>query len=185
MIDSGIMVSHPQFEGRATWLENFTGDGDDNDGGGYGTWTAGLAASHDFGVSKKSLLFALKVFADDGTTSADIIIAAMDYVLNDAPTRDCPKGHIVNMSFGGGQSQAMDDAANAMVNAGIFAVVAAGNDNVDAGGSSPGRASLMCVVAATDQNDAKASFSNWGSVVDIWAPGVDLMSTDHTGGTVS
>lgn len=185
MIDTGIKVDHEEFEGRAEWLMNFTDDGHDGDGAGHGTWTSGLVASRTYGVAKKAKVFALKVFRDDGTADGAGIIAAMDYVVQDMPTRDCPAGHLVNMSLGGGFSQASNDAADAMVNAGAFVAVAAGNDNVDAKDTSPASASLVCTVGATDQTDAKASFSSFGEVVDIWAPGVDLESTSYEGGSVS
>lgn len=109
----------------------------------------------------------------------------MDYVVQDAPTRDCPAGHIANMSLGGGFSQSSNDAAEAMVNAGVFVAVAAGNDNVDAADTSPASAPLVCTVGATDSDDVKADFSSFGEVVDVWAPGVDLESTSYDGTTVS
>lgn len=185
MIDTGIKVDHEEFEGRAEWLMNFTDDGHDGDGAGHGTWTAGLVAARTYGVAKKAKVFALKVFRDDGTADGAGIIAAMDYVVSDSPTRDCPTGHFVNMSLGGGYSQASNDAAAAMVNSGAFVAVAAGNSNVDAKDTSPASEPLVCTVGATDQNDVRATFSSFGAVVDIWAPGVDLESTSYEGGSVS
>lgn len=84
IIDTGILVDHPDFEGRAEWLMNFTDDGNDGDGGGHGTWVAGLVASASYGVAKKSKVFALKVFRDDGTTDGASIISAMDVSQNAA-----------------------------------------------------------------------------------------------------
>ncbi|CAM1505947.1 Fc.00g115840.m01.CDS01 [Cosmosporella sp. VM-42] len=185
MIDTGINVDHEEFEGRAEWLQNFTDDGHDGDGAGHGTWTAGLVAARTYGVAKKAKVFALKVFRDDGTADGSGIIAAMDFVAQDSATRDCPNGHIANMSLGGGYSQASNDAADAMVNAGVFVAVAAGNSNVDAKDTSPASAPHVCTVGATDQNDQRAGFSSYGSVVDIWAPGVDLESTSYQGGSTS
>jgi hypothetical protein len=109
----------------------------------------------------------------------------MDFVAQDAPKRNCPSGHIANMSLGGGYSQATNDAADAMVKAGVFVAVAAGNSNVDAGQTSPASAPLACTVGATGPNDARAAFSSYGPVVDIWAPGVNLESTSYEGGSVS
>jgi len=109
----------------------------------------------------------------------------MDYVVQDVPNRDCPSGHIANMSLGGGYSQTSNDAADAMVNAGVFVAVAAGNSNVDAAETSPASAPLVCTVGATDSSDSKADFSSYGEVVDIWAPGVDLESTSYEGGSTS
>ncbi|KAI9901667.1 hypothetical protein N3K66_003484 [Trichothecium roseum] len=185
MIDTGIKVDHEEFEGRAEWVKNFTDDGNDGDGAGHGTWTAGLVASRSYGVAKKAKVLALKVFRDDGTTDGASIIAAMDYVVSDAPNRDCPAGKVANMSLGGGFSQASNDAADAMVKAGVFTAVAAGNSNVDAKDTSPASASMVCTVAASDENDAKADFSSFGDVVDIWAPGTNLESTSYEGGSTS
>ena len=185
MIDSGIKVDHPEFEGRAEWLHNFTDDGHDGDGGGHGTWTAGLVASRTYGVAKRARVFALKVFPDSGSASGSAVIAAMNFAVEDSKTRGCPNGYVANMSLGGGFSQASNDAADAMVRAGIFVAVAAGNDNKDAQDVSPASASLVCTVAATDENDFRAGFSNFGSVVDIWAPGTNLASTDFHNGIVS
>lgn len=186
MIDTGIKVTHEEFEGRAEWLQNFTDDGNDDDGGGHGTWVAGLVASRTYGVAKKSRVFALKVFRDDGGADGAGIIAAMDFVARDAGTRPgCERGSVANMSLGGGYSQTSNDATDAMVNAGVFVAVAAGNSNVDAKDTSPASAPLACTVGATDSSDAKASFSSFGDVVDVWAPGVDLQSTSYQGGSVS
>ena len=109
----------------------------------------------------------------------------MEYALTDAITRVCPAGHVVNMSLGGGYSQTTNDAADALVRAGLFVAAAAGNENQDASKISPASAPLVCTVGATDGKDARASFSNYGEGIDVWAPGVDLISTSYKGGTVS
>ncbi|VUC26866.1 unnamed protein product [Clonostachys rosea] len=186
IIDTGIKIDHEEFEGRAEWLQNFTDDGKDEDSLGHGTWVSGLVASRSYGVAKKSKVFALKVFAEDGSATGAGIIAAMDFVISDSAQRnDCPKGYVANMSLGGGFSQTSNDATDAMVNAGVFVAVAAGNDNADAAGTSPASAPLACTVAASDSSDAKASFSSYGGVIDVWAPGVGLESTSYQGGSTS
>jgi subtilisin family serine protease len=185
IIDTGIKVDHEEFEGRAEWVQNFTDDGDDRDGAGHGTFVSGIVASRTYGVAKKARVLALKVFRSDGTTDGAWIIAAMDFVARDAATRDCPRGHVANMSLGGGRSQASNDAADAMVSAGVFVAVAAGNSNEDAANTSPASAPLVCTVAASDPNDARASFSSYGSVVELFAPGVNIESTSYEGGSVS
>jgi subtilisin family serine protease len=114
----------------------------------------------------------------------------MDYVVDDAPSKDCPNGVVVNMSLGGGFSQAVNDAAAGITGAGLFLAVAAGNGDIfgnpqDASGSSPASEPSACTVGASDINDEVAYFSNYGSVVDIYAPGVDVLSTFPGGGTES
>ncbi|KAI1343512.1 subtilisin-like protease PR1I [Xylariaceae sp. FL0016] len=184
MIDTGINVNHPDFGGRATWLANFADD-DDTDGAGHGTYTAGVVGSTTWGVAKKTQLFAIKVFTSDGTADGNNVIAAINWVAQDAQTRSCPSGTIVNMSLGGGKTQSLNDAARGLVNAGVFTVVAAGNSNEDTANTSPGSEPSVCTVGASDSSDARASFSNFGSVVDVFAPGVDIESTSYQGGSTT
>lgn len=106
----------------------------------------------------------------------------MEFVVDDAPNADCPNGVVVNMSLGGGFSDAINEAAEAIVDAGIFLAVAAGNDGADAADYSPASAPSACTVGATDDSDALASFSNFGSLVDVLAPGVDIVSSVPGGG---
>lgn len=96
----------------------------------------------------------------------------MNFVATDVKTRDCPKGSVANMSLGGGFSTAINSAAKAVVNAGVFLAVAAGNDNENASNASPASEPSVCTVGATTSSDARASYSNYGSLVDIFAPGV-------------
>ncbi|KAI1299733.1 peptidase S8/S53 domain-containing protein [Xylaria venustula] len=180
IIDTGIKVDHPDFGGRASWVANFADD-DNNDGAGHGTFVAGIVGSNSYGVAKKTQLLAVKVFADDGTADGNNIIAAINWVAQDAPTRGCPKGTVANLSLGGGKSQASNDAVAALVSAGTFVSVASGNDNVDVENTSPASEPSVCTVSASDENDAKADYSNYGSVVDIWAPGNNIESTSYDG----
>lgn len=109
----------------------------------------------------------------------------MDLAGKDHKTRGCPKGAVANMSLGGGFSAALNQAAAALASSGLFLAVAAGNDNKDAAGFSPASEPSVCTVGATDVNDKKSTFSNFGSVVDIFAPGTDVLSTWIGGGSVS
>lgn len=109
----------------------------------------------------------------------------MDFVASDAPGRSCPSGVFVNMSLGGGYSAALNQAAQTMVSRGIFLAAAAGNNNANAANFSPASAPSACTVGATDSRDARSSFSNYGSVVDIFAPGSNILSTWPGGSTVS
>lgn len=116
------------------------------------------------------------------------MIAGMEKVIEDVPNRNCPNGVVVSMSFGGGKTQAVNDAAKALTDAGYFAAAAAGNGNIfgipiDAGTVSPASEPSLCTVGATDSNDVVASFSNYGAVVDIFAPGVGVLSDIPNNGT--
>jgi subtilisin family serine protease len=109
----------------------------------------------------------------------------MEFVVDDAPQRDCPNGIVVNMSLGGGFSAAINSAAASIVDAGLFLAVAAGNEATSAGSSSPASEPKACTVGATDANDVLADFSNFGREVDVLAPGVDILSTIPNGQTAS
>ena len=183
VIDTGILVTHPEFEDRAEWLENFTGDGNDADGYGHGTHCAGTIGSVTYGVAKKTKLYAVKVLDNSGSGSYAGVIAGIDFVAQDAATRNCPKGSVANMSLGGGKNQAVNDAVAAAVASGVFFAIAAGNNNGNAANYSPASEPTAFTVAASDINDAKASFSNYGALVDVWAPGVSILSTWNDGKT--
>ncbi|CBX91628.1 similar to subtilisin-like serine protease PR1A [Plenodomus lingam JN3] len=185
VIDTGISVSHPEFEGRATFLANYAGDGSNNDGNGHGTHVAGTIGSKTYGVAKKTQLYAVKVLDASGSGTNSGVIAGINFVANDAKTRSCPKGAVANMSLGGSRSTAVNSAAANVVSAGVFLAVAAGNEAQDASNSSPASEATAYTVGATDSSDRLASFSNFGSVVDILAPGVAILSTWLNGGTNS
>ncbi|KAL7788188.1 serine protease precursor [Trichoderma ceciliae] len=176
VIDTGIDVQHPEFEGRAEWLENFTGDGQDIDGHGHGTHVSGTIAGKTYGVAKKANLFAVKVLNSSGQGSNSVIIAGMDFVAKDATGQECPKGVVVNMSLGGIKSDAVNQAAANITGAGLFLAVAAGNDAIDASDYSPASAPSACTVGATEKDDALANYSNIGQAVDILAPGTNITS---------
>lgn len=101
----------------------------------------------------------------------------MDFVVDDAPSQDCPNGVVVNMSLGGYFSSAVNQAAASITRAGHFLAVAAGNDGVDAEDFSPASESSACTVGATEENDSLATYSNVGALVDVLAPGSDILST--------
>ncbi|OTB02284.1 hypothetical protein M426DRAFT_24907 [Hypoxylon sp. CI-4A] len=183
IIDTGIEVDHEEFEGRASFLNNFADD-DDTDGNGHGTHVAGTIGSKTYGVAKKTTLFAVKVLDASGSGTNSGVIAGMDFVASDAAGQDCPKGVVVNMSLGGSTSSAVNDAADSIVGAGLFLAVAAGNEAADASTSSPASAESACTVGATTIDDELAEYSNYGSIVDILAPGTDIEST-WIGGTTN
>ncbi|GAW24938.1 hypothetical protein ANO14919_145340 [Xylariales sp. No.14919] len=176
VVDTGIDVDHEEFEGRATFASNQV-DSDDTDGNGHGTHVAGTIGSKTYGVAKKVSLYAVKVLGADGSGTNAGVIAGMDFVVSDAPERDCPKGVVVNLSLGGGVSQSVNEAAANVVSAGNFMAVAAGNEAEDASNSSPASEPSVCTVGATDDTDTLSYFSNFGSLVDVLAPGSDIEST--------
>ncbi|KAI0433956.1 subtilisin-like protease PR1K [Xylaria sp. FL1042] len=176
VVDTGIDVDHPDFEGRATFASNQV-DNDNTDGNGHGTHVAGTIGSKTYGVAKKVNLYAVKVLGADGSGTNAGVIAGMDYVVSDAPSRDCPKGVVVNLSLGGGISSSVNEAAANVVSAGNFMAVAAGNEAEDASNSSPASEPSVCTVGATDKTDTLSYFSNFGSLVDVLAPGSDIEST--------
>ncbi|KAH7038300.1 peptidase S8/S53 domain-containing protein [Microdochium trichocladiopsis] len=189
IIDSGVDVSHPEFEGRASQPKNAV-DSDAADRNGHGTHVAGTIGSKTYGVAKKTKIFSVKVFGASGQTTNAIVMAGMDWVVADAPKRaaECPRGIVVNMSLGGGASQAIDDAAAAMVSSGLAVMVAAGNGDslgraVSASTSSPARAPSVCTIGATDRSDKVGTFSNYGPLVDVHGPGVSILSTLPDGRT--
>lgn len=182
VIDSGIDDTHPDFEGRARQVKSFV-RGSVIDDYGHGTHCAGSAASRTFGVAKKAKLYGVKVLNRVGKGSWSNVIAGLDFVSQDAPNRDCPYGTVVSVSIGGERQQSVNDAVRLLVKKGYFVAVAAGNEFLDVKDRSPASEPLACTVGASDINDKRYETSNYGSLVDIMAPGVDIVSTVPGGGT--
>ena len=175
ILDTGINTAHTAFGGRAVWGTNTTGDGNNSDCQGHGTHVAGTVGSSVWGVAKDVRLVAVKVLNCQGSGANSGIIQGMDWVV---ANRTGPS--VVNMSLGPQQrstSQALDDAVTRLYNANVNVVVAAGNSSDDAQYYSPARAPLAITVGSTTRTDARSSFSNYGSVLDIFAPGSDITST--------
>ncbi len=176
ILDTGIRTSHNDFGGRASADFDAIGDGQNGqDCHGHGTHVAGTAGGSTWGVAKDVRLHAVRVLNCAGSGSNSGVIAGVDWV-----TANHISPAVANMSLGGGISTALDNAVNNSVNAGVFYAVAAGNSNANACNSSPARAANAYTVAATDSSDTRASFSNWGSCVEIFAPGVSITSAWHT-----
>ncbi|KAK3369878.1 alkaline protease-like protein [Podospora didyma] len=178
VIDTGILVTHTQFgsPSRATWLANYA-DSSNTDGNGHGTHVAGTIGGSTYGVAKLTKLYAVKVLDSSGSGTTSGVVAGINFVASDAQTRNCPNGTVANMSLGGSFSTSINSAASALISSGVFLAVAAGNSNANAANYSPASVATACTVGATDINDAKASFSNYGAGVDIWAPGVNILSS--------
>ncbi|KAF2404688.1 oryzin precursor [Trichodelitschia bisporula] len=178
IVDTGVYAEHPEFEGRATFLKNFatTATTDDN---GHGTHVSGTIGSKTYGVAKKTKLFGIKVLDEYGYGAWSDIIAGIQYAVEDSKNRteECPNGYVANMSLGGPRNQALNDVVKEAVEAGIFFAVAAGNEAVNTDASSPSSEPTAFTVGATDYQDQITSFSNYGWLVDGFAPGLDIEST--------
>lgn len=172
-IDTGIYISHNDFGGRATWGITVPSGSSDDDRNGHGTHCSGTMAGSSYGISKQSSLWAVKVLNDFGFGSNNDVIAGVNWV---ADRYSNGKKIVANMSLGGGASTALDSAVNAAVDKGCHFVTAAGNDNANSCNYSPGRAANAINVCSTDSSDRKSSFSNWGTCVDVCAPGSSITS---------
>lgn len=182
VIDTGVFVDHTQFEGRAVWGATIPSGDADVDGNGHGTHCAGTIGSKDYGVAKKANIVAVKVLRSNGSGSMSDVVKGVEFAAKshqDAVKKGKKgfKGSTANMSLGGGKSTALDLAVNAAVKAGLHFAVAAGNENQDAANTSPASAELAITVGASTISDARAYFSNYGSTVDIFAPGLNIVST--------
>ena len=174
IIDSGIRATHSDFGGRASGAIDFVGDGNGtNDCHGHGTNVAGIVGGSRFGVAKDVTIHAVRVLDCMNRGFVSNFIAGIDWVINNAV-----QPAVANMSLGADNpSTALDTAVTNLVNAGVTVTLAAGNNNVDACGASPARTPVAITVGATEPaTDARASFSNFGSCLDIFAPGVSILS---------
>jgi subtilisin family serine protease len=179
IIDTGIDTAHADFGGRArNVFDAFGGTGQDCNG--HGTHVAGTVGGTTYGVAKGVQLRGVRVLDCQGSGSFSGIIAGFDWVRQNAV-----KPAVANASLGGGYSAALNNAATALANSGVHLAVAAGNENQDACNVSPASASGTITVAASDSSDRKASFSNYGSCTDLYAPGVSIPSARAGGGSTS
>lgn len=189
VVDTGIYVDHEDFGGRAVWGKTMPENDVDEDAHGHGSHCAGTIAGNRYGIAKKAKLVAVKVLGSDGSGSMSDVIGGVEYVVasHRAEQRNNPKhkGSTANMSLGGGKSPALDIAVNAATKAGVHFAVAAGNENQDACNVSPAGAKGPVTVGATNVGDGRAYFSNWGSCVDIFAPGVNILSVGTTSPSAS
>lgn len=216
IIDSGIFVNHPEFEGRASWGRSFVANDtkptvDEN---GHGTHVAGIVGSKTYGVAKKTNLIAVKVLDAGGSGPISQIIAGIQWVVDDATSKKRKsklstylRGHgrsedniyylvfnaiftglnksVANMSLGAisiGNSS-MSLAAGAAVEQGLFIAAAAGNSQTPVEYFSPAQYPTLCSIAASAPDDSRAYFSNYGNAIDLFAPGVDVVSTYNNGST--
>lgn len=173
VMDTGIRTTHQDFGGRAYVGADFIGDGlNGNDGNGHGTHVAATIGGATYGMAKQVNLCAVRVLPSFGPGSWDDVLAAIDWI-----SQNHSGPSVVNMSLGGGTMQSVDQAVRDTINLdGITYVIAAGNDNQDADNQTPARVVEAITVGASDANDQRTYFSNYGSVVDLFAPGASITS---------
>jgi subtilisin family serine protease len=185
VIDSGIRASHQDFGGRVLAGATAINDGrGTNDCNGHGTHVAGTIGGATWGIAKSVRLVPVRVFGCTGGSSNSTIIAGIDWV-----RANHVKPAVANMSLGGPAASSIDTATNNLINAGVTVVVAAGNDNANACNYSPARVSAAITVGSTTSSDYRSSFSNFGSCVNIFAPGSSIrsawISSDTSTNTIS
>ena len=181
VIDTGILAGHVDFGGRVsggyTAIADTNGTSDCN---GHGTHVAGTIGAATWGIAKAVALVPVRVLDCTGSGSLSTVLAGLDWVAANAV-----KPAVVNMSLGGGASSTLDAAVAKVVAGGVSVVVAAGNDNADACNYSPAREPSAITVGATASNDARSSFSNNGTCLDLFAPGSSIKSTWYTSTTAT
>jgi subtilisin family serine protease len=182
IIDTGIRSTHADFGGRVAPGFDAIGDGwGSEDCNGHGTHVAGTVGGATYGVAKQVTLVPVRVLGCGGSGSNAGVIAGVDWVTSRVQAVGGPS--VANMSLGGPASSFVDDAVANSINAGVSFAVAAGNSNTNACNSSPARVPAAVTVGASSQSDLRASFSNYGTCLDIFAPGQDIVSdwwTDTT-----
>ncbi len=182
IIDTGIRGTHSDFGGRVS-SQGFTAINDGRgttDCNGHGTHVAGTVGGGTWGVAKGVTLHAVRVLNCSGSGTTSGVIAGVDWV-----TSNHVKPAVANMSLGGGASTALDDAVRGSIAAGVTYSIAAGNSNANACNSSPARVGQALTVGASTSSDARASFSNFGTCLDLFAPGQSITSAWSTGDTAT
>jgi len=186
VIDTGTNIDHVDFEGRASWGKTIPIGDEDVDGNGHGTHCSGTIAGKKYGVAKKANVYAVKVLKSNGSGTMSDVVKGVEWAAQahlqkvEAAKKGKAKGFkgsVANMSLGGGKSVTLDMAVNAAVDAGIHFAVAAGNDNADSCNFSPAAAEKAITVGASTLADERAYFSNYGKCNDIFAPGLNILST--------
>lgn len=180
VIDTGVRITHSQISGRASYGYDAVSGGTPSDGNGHGTHVATTIAGSTYGVAKKARIVAVRVLDANGSGTTAGVIAGVDWV-----TRNHSGPSVANMSLGGGASASLDAAVRNSIASGVTYAVAAGNENTNASSSSPARVTEAITVGATTSTDARASYSNYGSVLDLFAPGSSITAGWHTSDTAT
>jgi len=182
ILDTGVLPSHVDFTGRLVAGYTAINDGrGSSDCNGHGTHVAGTAAGTQWGVAKAATVVPVRVLDCQGSGSLSGVIAGLDWTAQHAVGRSA----VANLSLGGGASSTLDAAVRRLVESGVVTVVAAGNSNANACNYSPAREPLAVTVGATTSSDARASYSNFGSCLDLFAPGSAIRSAWHTSSTAT
>ncbi|MFC8132369.1 S8 family peptidase [Streptomyces sp. NPDC057302] len=181
VIDTGVRATHKDFGGRASSGWDFIdNDATAQDGNGHGTHVSATVAGKSHGVAKKAHVVGVRVLDDAGSGTTAQVIAGIDWV-----TKHAKKPAVANLSLGGTANAQLDAAVRNSIASGVTYTVAAGNDGLPAFLFSPARVKEAVTVGATDTKDAKASFSNWGGSLDLFAPGVGITSAWRTNDTAT
>ncbi|WP_369168234.1 S8 family peptidase [Streptomyces sp. R28] len=181
VIDTGVRITHQQISGRASYgYDAVDGDTTASDGNGHGTHVATTIAGTTYGVAKKANIVAVRVLDNAGSGTTAGVIAGIDWV-----TDNHSGPSVANMSLGGGASTSLDTAVANSIASGVTYAVAAGNSSANASSYSPARVSTAITVGATTSSDARASYSNYGSVLDIFAPGSSITAGWNTSDTAT
>ncbi|AUI86081.1 alkaline serine protease [Vibrio azureus] len=178
VIDTGVNNEHEEFGSRARSGYDFVDNDDDaSDCNGHGTHVAGTIGGKEYGVAKNVNIVGVRVLSCRGSGSLSGVISGIEWVAENASGPS-----VANMSLGGGKSVAIDSAVESAIQSGVTFMLAAGNSNADACSTSPARVESGVTVGSTTKSDSRSSFSNWGSCVDLFAPGSDIKSAWYDGG---
>lgn len=181
IIDTGIRSTHQEFTGRVgNGYSSISDGGGTTDCNGHGTHVSGTVGGTTYGVAKQVTLHPVRVLDCSGSGTVSGVVAGIDWV-----TSNAVKPAVANMSLGGGASTSLDDAVRNSINSGVVYAVAAGNDSADACNTSPARVTEALTVGATTSSDARSSFSNYGTCLDLFAPGSSITSSWYSSDTAT
>ncbi|HKU72582.1 MAG TPA: S8 family serine peptidase [Pyrinomonadaceae bacterium] len=188
VIDTGIRSTHLEFGGRASIAADFVGSEfcnspGNNDCNSHGTHVAGTIGGATFGVAKGVTIRSIKVCNSGGSCAVSATVNGINFATNEHNSTG--NRAVANISLRFGATQSLDDAVRNSLNAGVTYAIAAGNDSANAASFSPQRVSEALIVGASDINNNHASFSNFGSLLDLYAPGVDVLSATNSSNTSS
>ncbi|CAM5501801.1 S8 family peptidase [Streptomyces atroolivaceus] len=181
VLDTGVRITHQEISGRASYGYDFVdNDTTAQDGAGHGTHVATTVAGTTYGVAKKAKIVAVRVLGNDGSGTTAGVIAGVDWI-----TANHVANSVANVSLGGGASTTLDNAVRRSITSGVTYSIAAGNSGAPASGYSPARVTTAITVGATTRTDARATYSNHGPVVDIFAPGSAITAGWNTSDTAT